>query len=690
MAKIFPKNIRSWFYSYQNSKNFDSSLEFLFTMQNTFIDPVYLVSDTVLLGDLKSGQYFSSLTEKQQKYATYISLANFASSLSDESPKIHAFLSYLLPSLSSDMVHSAFSSPSETNLPLRQLIEYAAVFYQCSSNYRGFGDTKFIPRLSKEGLISLIDNCQLDKTTHDKALDLLNQCISSMYSLDPPSVRSQGFSPTGVTRYYLPSDFTQNEVLSIDSFLCEHHIRVENTTIVRDSSKQTYYVNVYSIDESEEKLGTIPSLNNFTIILKKGFHSNDLRRSVKWLQLARQYCASEIQEQMIDSLILHYTHGNIEDHVKYSSLWVSDTDPAVESHMGFIETYRDPQGVRAEFEGIVACVDSKESIILKKFVEASNIVLPLLPYPKEYERSQFSPPTYNALQILTACINDYPIGINIPNYDEIRMHIGFKNVTLMNVKNAQIVHVACHELYGHGSGRLFTKDDIKKGIPDLLTPTAMVQSYYEDGVSYDKAFGPIGSSFEECRAETTAMYLILNEKILDIFDISKEDQKGFMISEIYYLMKRSFVGLLNYDPKTMMWKQAHARGRFAILRALLMWSRGGLTVIRKNNSFEIVVNKEKLDGVRDGLALMLKHLNYYKATCQVTQAEAFYSALTSVDNYWLEVRKIVENIPKREVIIAQATIVKENDQWTLIGKENPDIYDAAMTVIQNVQAATSE
>lgn len=72
-----------------------------------------------------------------------------------------------------------------------------------------------------------------------------------------------------------------------------------------------------------------------------------------------------------------------------------------------------------------------------------------------------------------------PIGINIPNYDDVRQNDGFKNVDLGNaygemkkekvqfipenridelVKYHEVslfVIVALHELLGHGSGKLF-------------------------------------------------------------------------------------------------------------------------------------------------------------------------------------------------------------------------------------------
>lgn len=72
-----------------------------------------------------------------------------------------------------------------------------------------------------------------------------------------------------------------------------------------------------------------------------------------------------------------------------------------------------------------------------------------------------------------------PVGINIPNYDEIRQHLGFKNVNLGNAYGkptpeslqyiseeekelhlkyynpSLFVLVALHELLGHGSGKLY-------------------------------------------------------------------------------------------------------------------------------------------------------------------------------------------------------------------------------------------
>jgi dipeptidyl-peptidase III len=103
-----------------------------------------------------------------------------------------------------------------------------------------------------------------------------------------------------------------------------------------------------------------------------------------------------------------------------------------------------------------------------------------LPWGSNFEKEKFSKPDFTSLDIVAFACSGTPIGINIPNYDDIRQHEGFKNVNLGNVyprskrENIKFISeqdkelmlkfendsltliVALHELLGHGTGKLFT------------------------------------------------------------------------------------------------------------------------------------------------------------------------------------------------------------------------------------------
>jgi len=100
-----------------------------------------------------------------------------------------------------------------------------------------------------------------------------------------------------------------------------------------------------------------------------------------------------------------------------------------------------------------------------------------MPWPAEFEKDSFLKPDFTCLSVLNFGSSGTPLGINIPNYDDIRQEEGFKNVYLGNcilspkevlfldkadveikLKHfpALIYHkVIFHELLGHGCGKMF-------------------------------------------------------------------------------------------------------------------------------------------------------------------------------------------------------------------------------------------
>jgi dipeptidyl-peptidase III len=100
--------------------------------------------------------------------------------------------------------------------------------------------------------------------------------------------------------------------------------------------------------------------------------------------------------------------------------------------IGFIETYTDPLGVRGEWEGFVMLNNKEQSKKMLQLVANASSLISKLPWPREFEKDIFPKADFTNLDVLSYGSSDVPIGINLPNYDDIRSEFGYKNLNLIN------------------------------------------------------------------------------------------------------------------------------------------------------------------------------------------------------------------------------------------------------------------
>jgi dipeptidyl-peptidase-3 len=82
-----------------------------------------------------------------------------------------------------------------------------------------------------------------------------------------------------------------------------------------------------------------------------------LRAAAEHIDAAKAHAANANQLDMLCKYSEHFRSGDIALHKASQVAWVRDVGPAVECNLGFIESYRDPVGVRGEWEGFVAVVN---------------------------------------------------------------------------------------------------------------------------------------------------------------------------------------------------------------------------------------------------------------------------------------------------------------------------------------------
>lgn len=143
-----------------------------------------------------------------------------------------------------------------------------------------------------------------------------------------------------------------------------------------------------------------------TIRLIRGDHSDELATICSNLQEARKFAANPRQEKFLSEYVDSFTTGEIELYKNSQRTWVKDVKPSVETVIGFVEPYRDPYGVRAEFEGLVGIVHKGETEVLTTLVENSTKFIRRLPWAIDaiendgkgpFEKESFDNPDFTSL-----------------------------------------------------------------------------------------------------------------------------------------------------------------------------------------------------------------------------------------------------------------------------------------------------
>ena len=232
-------------------------------------------------------------------------------------------------------------------------------------NYYSYGDKKFIPNFDKKIFIRILKILTKDKN--------INNIIDIIYSINKNN-KMLGYPENGVTSYY-SNNLTKNEISIINKYMISINMSPYNTTIVKNkvSNKNIYLIQVASNKTPINK--TILKINNFEgldIGIIHESYNEEMKNIIYYLNKAKKFTSNKYQKDMINMYIKHFEYGDINDHKESQKHWIKDKGPVIETNMGFIESYRDPSGVRGEFQSFVAVVNKKMSIKFEDLVNNSN------------------------------------------------------------------------------------------------------------------------------------------------------------------------------------------------------------------------------------------------------------------------------------------------------------------------------
>lgn len=236
---------------------------------------------------------------------------------------------------------------------------------------------------------------------------LYNKVGRSIYADSNIALMHLGYPDQGhMTTYYPDSpDITKEEISIISNFLASKKLLPENTRIRK--SKDGFEVLIASAEDMPDSDAIdIPEtqwtlsegkLKGKTVKLVFGDHTREMSTVADALEQATKYASNEREKSMMQEYVKSFRTGSLEAYKESQRWWIRDKGPTVETDIGFVETYRDPHGIRGEWEGFVAMVNKERTKAFGKLVEAAPSLIPMLPWGKEFEKDKFLSPDFTSL-----------------------------------------------------------------------------------------------------------------------------------------------------------------------------------------------------------------------------------------------------------------------------------------------------
>jgi len=290
------------------------------------------------------------------------------------------------------------------------------MFLGNAGNYKSFGDSKFIPRITSAKLDAVANACPSAQKHYQR-------CKDSFYETKSIGQMHLGYPASGhISAYYPDSpNIKTEEIEYIANYLKDRNLLPENTRLRKIESDQYECLIASATENPAENERDVKAdeydlegpLKGSKLRLVFGDSKAAMDKIASALREAQKYAANEHQQQMQAEYAKSFHTGSMEAHKQSQRHWIRDKGPTVECNIGFIETYRDPHGIRGEWEGFAAMVNKERTRAFGNLVDSAPSLIPLLPWGPEFEKDKFLSPDFTSLEILTFGGSSIPAGINV-------------------------------------------------------------------------------------------------------------------------------------------------------------------------------------------------------------------------------------------------------------------------------------
>jgi dipeptidyl-peptidase-3 len=374
-----------------------------------------------------------------------------------------------------------------------------------------------------------------------------------------------------------------------------------------------------------------------------GLFGAELETISHFVRLAIPHAENDEQRAALRSLLEFYASGD-ENHFREHMVHWLKSDARVDYLNGFIESYLDPRGTIAQFEGNASF--RAGGGLIERIAEHASYFESRMPWPDLYKRTDISRPVATIVNVLVETGDGGPVSpaaYNLPNYNDIRNRYGSKNVILNNIENTRAegleqlvvnefylpeyrdsmlaltstlirpLHVYLHEIIGHGSGR---PDPKLAGDPRAT-------------------LGRTYSALEEARADLVGLFTIGDPKMVEL-GAYEAAMRPVVIETACVGYLQSWMSRMDRVEGHEV-REAHDRGHHAILMWLVRGGEEGRDygVEVKKIEGDFYVRIRDAERVHAGVSDLLSRLQIVKSTGDAAGAQHIFDEFgTKLDPEW--------------------------------------------------------
>jgi dipeptidyl-peptidase-3 len=277
---------------------------------------------------------------------------------SPESPSIFRLLLRLTRAQDTASLRAAAIAAGLDDQQVSAFFVYCSGFLSNMGNYKGFGDSKFVPNLTVEALDKLVKASEAYKADQGVVGGLWEEVKGPMYSLKDLE-KQLGLGKKGITKYFTPNcDLEDSELVNrfFKTKSLEGYINRVIKTV--EGGKTCYEIRNAGVADTVQ---IEEDFEGCKMKVTTGDYQGLLDRVAINLEEAAKHSANSDEANMLKEYAASFKEGSLDKHKEGSRYWIKNKGPLVETYIGFIETYRDPAGMRGEFEGFVAMVNKQMS-----------------------------------------------------------------------------------------------------------------------------------------------------------------------------------------------------------------------------------------------------------------------------------------------------------------------------------------